>query len=260
MAIFIGGYERTGTTLMQGIVCSDEHTFPVTQESKYLYVLVESYLRGIRLWQDEESIMQDYFDTLGGYFTFHQQLINAYFAHIKKRWGQDKVIVQKHPLMTEVFSELAQFDKDSRFIVMVRDPRDAIASQIKWQGAKEAERDINHYIQHFAIRYVRLQQDKALFGNRLLFVQYEKLLTETDVTMAALREFTGLELPIDPTQEGWQSKRSKEISTHSPLDNKSLSPTSIGKHAEILTEKEINTILEVKDQLNQAVGLNIFWN
>ena len=41
--IFIGGAMRSGTTLMQGIICNDTQTFPMTAECYYLQFLMELY-------------------------------------------------------------------------------------------------------------------------------------------------------------------------------------------------------------------------
>ncbi|PHV62810.1 sulfotransferase [Cyanobacterium aponinum] len=128
MAIFIGGYARTGTTLMQAILCSDSSTFPFTKESIYLYSLVYSYIEGRQLWNLH---VDDYFDSLEDYVNFNKNIIAEYIYHIKDRWGWDKEIIQKSPLMTTIFPELSYLMngiEPAKFIVMLRDPRDTIAS------------------------------------------------------------------------------------------------------------------------------------
>ena len=34
--LFIGGYARTGTTMLQGIICTDNESFSVTHDCSYL--------------------------------------------------------------------------------------------------------------------------------------------------------------------------------------------------------------------------------
>jgi len=127
MALFIGGYARTGTTLMQGIICSDPAAFPVTQEASYLTALLHAYDHLLML----PKRIDDYFGTREHFTEYHRQTVTRYLDHICGRFGRDKLIVQKDPQLTLYFHHLAGFVARSRFIVMVRDPRAAVASQIR---------------------------------------------------------------------------------------------------------------------------------
>ena len=99
--IFIGGHPRTGTTLMQGLVCNHPDTISVTRESQYFRVLVGAYRLGAIGYESSQT--SDYFDSLEALTEFHRQLTAPYMQHILKRFGDhpDSIIVQKEPWMTK---------------------------------------------------------------------------------------------------------------------------------------------------------------
>lgn len=247
MPIFIGGYARTGTTLIQGIICSDEKAFPVTKESSYFRCLISPYEYGKRIWGIHTN---DYFDTLYDFKKFHKELINKYLNHIRDRWGHDKQIVQKEPTMTLYFPEILELVENSLFIVMIRDPRDTISSQIVRHTESIGEnykRNVQGLLNEYFNRYNRLLTNKQIFDNQLLFVQYEQLINQTDLVLDRLRKFTGLKLAIDPREDTWAAKRDLNNESYSPLDGKPLSNKSIGNYKNILTDQEISLIEQFRD-------------
>ena len=127
--IFIGGAPRTGTTLLKGILCNDNETFPVIRECTYLRYLISAYSQGKFLW---DYHTYDYFDSKEDFQNFHREIIDKYFNHVYSRFGQNKVMVQKHPGLAIHFPDLDELYPDEcLFILMIRDPRDAIASFLK---------------------------------------------------------------------------------------------------------------------------------
>ncbi len=43
---FVGGINRSGTTLFQSILCSDSDTNPLIHEASYLRSIVDAYISG----------------------------------------------------------------------------------------------------------------------------------------------------------------------------------------------------------------------
>ena len=256
MTIFIGGYARTGTTLMQGIICSDKRAFPITKESWYLSGLINSYIQGLNTWIEHTD---DYFNSLDDYFYFHQQIIHKYIEYIRSRWGDGK-IVQKCPAMTILFPELFDFIQDSVFVVMVRDPRDTIASKITWGLRSTNQRqNVHNVLKEYEFRYQRIWEFREKFGHRLLFVHYEELIYNNSSVMNVLRQLTQLQLPIDPLRDRWEHKRDPRTqSSASQLDGHPISDKSIGSYTKVLTPEEILVIEDRASYLNSSFGSDIY--
>ena len=256
--IFIGGYSRTGTTLIQGIICADKKTIPVTAECWYLHSLILAYQQNIN-----NPHTNDYFENTIKLQKFHKKIINLYFNYIQEKWGGDKCIVQKAPVMTTLFSEINDLIPNSLFIVMLRDPRDAISSQIERIRKKPLNRinkNVGAYLHDYVGRYAKLIQFKHLFSDNLLFIKYENLIFDSKSIMQKLRKFTSLKLEIDPTEQEWEYRRPETEDGHTSLDGKPLSSQSIGNYKNILNAEQLQYIESKRGDLNKLFGLNIFWD
>ncbi len=255
--IFIGGAPRTGTTLLKGILCKDEQTFPVIRECTYLRFLLNAYAQGKLLW---EQHTYDYFDDKRHFQQFNKEIIDKYFNHIYNRFGSDKILVHKHPALIQYFSELDElYPFQCKFIVMIRDPRDAISSHLKINrerglNIKEATKQFVDPYSSFMTWY----QGKWDADN-VLFIKYEDLLLDTNKIMDQLRDFTGLELNVDPLSESWDSRRgSSEYA--SELDGKPIDKTNIGNYIFDLSDEEIDYIEKHRDEINKIFNDDVFFD
>lgn len=253
--IFIGGMPRSGTTLMQGIICNDNQTIQSTKECTYLRFLVEAYQKGKYMW---DRHTHQYFSDKSEYASFNKQIINKYFSQLSKMIDiSNKEIVQKHPGIVNIIPDLIELYPDSRFIIMKRDIRDAISSYMK------IKRNEGYNLKYFVDMYIgefRTFNEwyKNINVNNVLFVQYEELLTNANKMMAILREFTGLSLDFDPMTEGWDYCRGTEEYT-TELDGNPIDSDNIGNHKDLLAQEEIETIEKYKDNVQQFFPFNIFW-
>ena len=170
------------------------------------------------------------------------------------------MIVQKQPVMTEYFPELLELIPASKFLVMVRDPRDAIASQIVRHADTPLgeERDVLQYLDDYLKRYTRVNAYRKKFGDRLLFVPYELLVSVTDKVLPAIRKHTSLDIPWDCKTSTWVSKRPPDDESASPLDGKTISNTSVGNFKGVLTDEEITEIEASRSRLNKLFGFDLF--
>jgi len=254
--LFVGGYARTGTTMMQGIICSDRKAFPVTRESTYLSRLLAVYKDEKDIWSYHTH---DYFDSKKHFREYHRRIIVDYMDHIRSRWGAG-MIVQKQPVMTAYFPEILELIPASRFLVMVRDPRDAIASQVVRHAdtPRGKEREVLRYLDDYFKRYFRVIQYREKFGDRLLFVPYELLVNVTDKVLPAIRKHTSLSISWDCKTSTWESRRPPDDESASSLDGKTISNTSVGNYKSVLTDEEISEIEKSRDRLNNLLGFDLF--
>lgn len=253
--IFIGGMPRSGTTLIQGMLCNDDKTIDSTKECTYLRFLVEAYQKGKYTW---DGFTNQYFSNRNEFFSFNKQIIDSYFSQLSKVIDtNDKIIVQKHPGIVNIIPDLIELYPDSNFIVMKRDIRDAIASylKIKRNEGYSAKYFVDMYIGEFRTFN---EWCKNVNTNNVLFVQYEDLLTETIETMQEIRNFTGLQLNFDPLDTKWKHKRGTEEYT-TELDGKPIDSNNIGKYKDLLAQEEIELIEKNKENIQNFFPFDIFW-
>jgi len=253
--IFIAGGPRCGTTLMQGLLCKDNETMPMTKESTYFNFLIESYQKGKYMWDNHTHC---YFRDQLEFLKFSKFLTDNYFKQIHSLYPAN-VLIHKHPGMTKTFPDIMELYPDSLFIVMLRDPRDSIASYLKIK--RDSGYDVNYFINMFINElepFMKFFKNNDNFSN-VLFVRYEDLLLNADEQMEKLRNFTGLELNFDPTKEGWKSNR-ENGEYASELDGKPINGNNIGKSMFELSNKEIEYILSFKSQIDEMMPVNIWWD
>ena len=168
-----------------------------------------------------------------------------------------KEIIQKHPCFVSVVPDLTELYPDSKFIVMKRDIRDAVASNMK------IKRDERYSLKYFVDMYINIFRPftkwyKNVNVDNILFIQFEELLTDTDRVMSELREFTGLSLDFDPLVTEWDYCRTKEYTTE--LDGKPIDSSNIGNYKDLLAQEEIETLEKYKDNIQQSFPFEIFWS
>lgn len=241
--IFIAGGPRCGTTLMQGLLCKDDETIPMTKESTYFNFLMEAYQKGKFMWNNHTH---SYFKDKMEYMGFNRFITDNYFRQVYSLYPAD-VLVHKHPGMTKTFPDIMELYPDSLFIIMLRDPRDAIASYLKIKRDEGYGVDyfVNMFIGEFQ-QYMDFIKTKGHMPNTL-YVRYEDLLLNTEWQMEVLRDFTRLLLDFDPTKNGWESNRvGGEYSTE--LDGKPIDASNIGRYKENLTEDEL---MYIQSRMNE---------
>ena len=100
-AIF-GGFSRSGTTMLRGLLCNSPETMANTRECSYLRALVEAY----SLATTKPFIMhaKDYFETTEALLSCHRQIL-MYIFHLDEKFGGG-VPVQE-PKLSMFYRELA---------------------------------------------------------------------------------------------------------------------------------------------------------
>ncbi len=244
--IFIGGHSRTGTTLMQGLVCNHPHTISVTREASYFRGLMEAYELGLR-WFDQHTC--DYFESREELTDFHRLLIQPYLDRVLGRFGDgiDAIIVQKEPRMTEFFPEIGALLPGSKFIVLIRDLRDVIASQIVRIGKSglpyQLDSDLDRYVRTLS----RLIMYRDILEERLMFVNYEGLVNWPTKVMERVWCFLEMEnLHIDG-ETRWATKRPRSDESATALDEEPPTSDPIGKNRDVLTNDILLTLEEFRE-------------
>lgn len=138
-----------------------------------------------------------YLHMLGG--ATYAELLTSAIRLIEKAWGAERCrwVGFNENWAIEFFTFLARVFPGARFVIILRDPRAAIASALRARDRARVPHVLSfarHWRKYaaFAVRY----QKHALFSGRLLFLTYERLVMEPEQCVRELTEF--LEISFDP--------------------------------------------------------------
>ena len=89
---FIGGVNRSGTTLLQSILCSDKTTNPLIHEASYLRNIVEAYVFGQQKFEEHNKY---YFSSIEDMRDFTAGWAKSFLDKIRSRYPESEHLVQQ---------------------------------------------------------------------------------------------------------------------------------------------------------------------
>lgn len=248
---FVGGSQRSGTTILQKFICMDSSTNPKFAEASYLRFLMQAYQKGLN---DFEHDTREYFSDKQEFSDFHGNVVDQFLVRTKAHFPGAEHLVLKDPHLTNFFPELFKLLSDAKFILSIRNPKDIIASMIQ-VGQRMADRGEYIFFQDRDMSvlcdYVNFFYNPSLnctdsnFQKNLLVLRYEDFVLDTAKIKQQVASFTQLSMDFD------ESETNKEvvdaIKGHQPRyepwvtenSSKTINNSSIGKYADVLTEEEI---------------------
>ncbi len=196
--IFIGGAERSGTTLVQNILDSHPDIFggPEFRHIQDIVYLRNKLHETIKLKKIHDYCSCDEVDR------YIYTLIESLLLPLADEY-KCKYLSEKTPWNIFVFSELKSLCPRSHFIRVIRDPRAVIASEIRVRerrSEKKIQSNYNGSLSDFR-RIIAKVKKPYLSGNastkispeRELIVVYEKLVTDIEGETKRICRF--LEIP-----------------------------------------------------------------
>lgn len=255
--IFVGGAPRSGTTLTRAVL--DSHPeIACGPELRAFPTLA-------RLYRETAASMGA---TLAAHYQFtaedlklaFRDLVASFLSPLHERSGKPR-IAEKTPANALYFAELFKLFPDGRFVHVVRDPRDVVASLISmdWRDLKSGERlPITASVAGAAEgwrSHVAAARAAASAGAPVFELHYEKLVAAPAETLAGLFDFLGVAPSDTPLQHHLNfSAQEGENETSAAAVSRPLNSAAIGRWRRDLSEQAILEIERIAGPLLEECG------
>lgn len=251
--IFIAGIRRSGTSLINQVVCSN----PDVNLQVPMLPLIDDLLLTFTSKMDEKAHpASHFFGSQKNYTRYYRQVINDYVVKIYESLGKPRYCVLRNPNLLQHMELVLDIFPQAKMLVAVRDPRDQISSEALLNLRKKRAQNIHSkfiedsvvekWISHNAKTLGPLPAALSRYPKRLATIRYEDVVAQNGEALAALEEFLGYELCYDPDKP-WQRLTFKPESARnalswSPLGGGLLDNSRVGTHKWFLSAKHIKQI------------------
>lgn len=250
--IFIGGSQRSGTSLLSKVLCSGEDSQPHLAECSYFRRLVSAFVQTLQQAPDE---VNSYFDSKEDFILFHRSILKSFLDKLQAKY-QSKHLVLKEPHLTPLLPFVSLLLPESKFVMIVRDPRDTVVSMLKVKermlenGGRHAYTRMQ--LLDFAYNYMSfyapvLNEQNPKFKENRFFIRYENLVNDPEGTVAEICRRTGLvidnlvpDTPFERTVTNKDSQRTSFWMTD--LSQQGISKQNAGQFVSYLTPEQIKKI------------------
>ncbi|MEM7192962.1 MAG: sulfotransferase [Pseudomonadota bacterium] len=247
--ILISGARRTGTTLMNQIICSDPGANSQVGEARIITKFLEAFA-----WADDsyDTVVKWYFESQQGYEEFKSATINALLGHAYDALKPRDKLVLKAPAFSGLIDEAMQWLPNSQFLICIRHPLDQVASELEVgqrqlqknskKTGRAAARDVAGLARTYFNRYTKFLSASEEKPGKFVFVRFEDVVTSPDETIRSLERDLNVDLSaFDPEKEWVDFKNKEELSrmpAHVEQYGAPIDSSRVGRHEGVLTDDE----------------------
>jgi hypothetical protein len=270
--IFIGGSQRSGTTILQKLLGTANECHPIIGECWFVLHQLAVY---DQMMAKFNMMLVDYFPERENFDRFTRDILSRFFDETRKNLSNPDTLVLKQPSLTAYFPLLGKWFEQARFIINVRDPRDTIASIVKvneqhkrdgvQSGQSRMGRDMNVLSEFYKSYYKYAFDISSPIRDRTLFVRYEDLMKDASKECTRIAEFCNLSFDNEKINSLGQiktttSQMDPEVRKKKPsgaafwsdLYSEDLSTSRIGRYKEVLTSNEISQVQTLCSDINNG--------
>lgn len=262
----MGGYPKSGTTLLCALLDAHPNLLVFPEETKYLSTFrfnkeldfrdkLARYVDRFQLFGKESLFSSGYRDYTHIDFLVFRDAALEYFdasdGSVQRgfealMYGYKKAIgsaalpikkwVEKTPRNERHFELVRSWWPEARLIVMIRDPREALLSHRRYQTKRNSNKRISlgdfvlAWLESYELASLEIKKDNA----RAMMVRFETLVAAREGTMEEVASF--IDIPVDltlftPTKAGnyWEGNSSHGDSKISNVQDETVKLVRLGE-------------------------------
>lgn len=240
--VFIGGPQRSGTTLVQTLIANSLGSSIVLPEAHAVCDLICIYKRGISEWPKTSYFFE-------GQLRFREytlSCIRKITDSILSIHGFNEFLVLKDPNFALVQDEIVELFPEATSLFCIRDPRDIVSSFLRIEQREAAMKQERKQYTHRNISFYCSKIKKSCWGvlrSKVpsVVVRYEDVVTDPLSTLSSIANQTRLPLTApDLNNMRWTKAEVRhKRSWVSPLEGRQPSKENLGRFTECLSNGEI---------------------
>lgn len=247
---FVTGYSRSGTSLLHSLLCTSPLANPYVKECSWLTRLIDAYRTGRLTFSVHTS---SFFDSPEAFREYNRALLGTVLADTWRRLGGQPCLVLKDPELLFVVSDALEVIPGATMVLIVRDVRDVVASQLMRMRRQHQDPDwydtafLDSQVAAYVSAHTRLVEQASTLGQQVVCVRYETLARRPEAVLPELER--QLALPGLDAAKAWKRANFditsfKDNEAYSALYGQRISSANIGRYAGVLTPEDAERLME----------------
>lgn len=192
--VFVGGAARSGTTMINSLLCSSQKTNAQIKECSYIQELMAVYFRRKNIFHAHD---EHYFNDEKELFEFHKSMIKDLLLKTWERVGKPEILVLKSPGMVLFFQDLYNFFPDAKFVITYRNPFDVVLSRMEVMKKAGLQKITSEHIKNISKEFKEIYEIVIYYLNavdrsRFLLIDYDRFVSEKPA-LDFINEFIGVD-------------------------------------------------------------------
>lgn len=191
--VFIVGMPRSGTTLIQGILCNTGEYFPMPETHFFvraIYGLPEVNLSKKDRKRIQHKLLKKSRIKLNKRFPENLTTIKDIFEYVIDQFNPEgtRTFLEKTPRHIFFYSKILEYYPDAKFICMIREPKNVVSSQLTNSPKK------NKSVIRLSLLYNKIAAaiGEIRHNKNTFLIKYEDLTTETELILKDTCQFLNI--------------------------------------------------------------------